>query len=174
MKLLLLGLLLFALRPLAAQDPRLQARLDPGTRAGVQAVIDSAAGEGLPAEPLIQKALEGRSKGASGERIVQAVSTLAASMREVRAILGAESTGQELLAGVAALRAGAPREALRTLRALRSSRGVAIPLSVLADLVADGMQVDAASTSVLDLARERASDQEYLQLRRRTHERTAP
>ena len=51
-----------------AQDPRLE-RLDPETRALVGTVIDSAHGAGLPSEPLVQRALEGATKGAPGIRI---------------------------------------------------------------------------------------------------------
>ena len=56
----------------AVQDPRLE-RLDPDTRVAVAAVVDSAHGVGLPVEPIIQRALEGVTKGASGARIVAAV-----------------------------------------------------------------------------------------------------
>ena len=43
-------------RPAAAQDPRLE-RLDAGTRPLVAALVDSARTAGLPAEPLVQRAL---------------------------------------------------------------------------------------------------------------------
>jgi hypothetical protein len=81
--------------------------------------------------------------------------------------LGRQSADQELLAGAAALRAGATPESLRQLRALSQSRSLAVPLSVLADLVAQGVPVTAASQSVLDLARSHARDEEYLRLKQR-------
>ena len=43
----------------AAQDPRLDATLDPVTRREVAAVIEQARDRGLPDEPLVDKALEG-------------------------------------------------------------------------------------------------------------------
>ncbi len=64
----------------ATQDPRLE-RLDPDTRSAVVAVLDSARDVGLPVEPMIQRALEGTTKGASGARIVAAVRRL---VRDVR------------------------------------------------------------------------------------------
>ena len=70
-----------------------------------------------------------------------------------RSALGRESTEQEIVAGVAALRAGASPQAIRELRQARASRDVAVPLAVLADLVALGVQVETAYQSVLDLAR---------------------
>ncbi|MDQ3810146.1 MAG: hypothetical protein M3336_07640, partial [Chloroflexota bacterium] len=56
-----------------AQDARLAARLDPATRKAVEVIVDSARAAGLPTEPLIDKALEGASKRASGGRITAAV-----------------------------------------------------------------------------------------------------
>ena len=63
----------------AASDPRL-GRLDPGVRAAVVAIIDSARASGLPVEPLVDKALEGMSKGAPGPRIIVAVRGLAGKL----------------------------------------------------------------------------------------------
>ncbi|MGH7675042.1 MAG: hypothetical protein ACREMV_07200, partial [Gemmatimonadales bacterium] len=68
-----------AASPAGAQDPRL-GRLDPATQAAVGAVIDSARAVGLPAEPLIDRALEGSTKRAAGDLIVAAVRRLAAQL----------------------------------------------------------------------------------------------
>ena len=100
------------------QDPRLD-RLDPNTRATVVAIVDSARSIGLPSEPLVQRALEGTTKGAAGERIVLAVRRLAGDLGTVRAALGNSSTPPELEAAVAALRAGASTQLLAKLRAAR-------------------------------------------------------
>lgn len=170
--LLILGLGLSA--PAAAQDPRLEARLAPAVRDSVQAIIAEAARDSLPSEPLVQKALEGSSKHASGDAIVRAVRTLAGHLRLVRQALGPASTEPELQAGVAAFRAGVSLNALEDIRRLRESRGVAVPLSVLADLVARGIKVETASASVLDLARRQAADQAYVQLRNRSEGANAP
>ena len=61
----------------AAQDARLGAQLDEGTRVLVQAAVDSARAAGLPTEPLVDKALEGARKRADGTRITRAVTALA-------------------------------------------------------------------------------------------------
>ena len=60
---MIVAALLMALQVSTSRDPRL-GRLDPDTRAGVSAVVDSARAVGLPTEPLIQRALEGATKGA--------------------------------------------------------------------------------------------------------------
>src|SRR5205807_9664120 len=88
------------------QDPRL-GRLDAGARPLVAVVIDSARAADLPTEPLVQRALEGATKGAPGSLIVSAVQRLAADLGRARAALGAGATPPELEAGAAALRAGA-------------------------------------------------------------------
>lgn len=152
---------------LEAQDSRLAARLDSTTLSQVSRIIDSARAEGLPGEPLVQKALEGATKRAPGGLIVRAVRSLASNLRSVRTALGTGSSDQELLAGAAALRAGATSDALRELRRLGQARNLTVPLSVLADLVGQGVNLERAYQSVLDLTRSHASDTDYLQLKQR-------
>ena len=132
------------------QDPRLE-RLDQETRAVVGSVVDSARAAGLPGEPLIQRALEGATKGASGPRIVAAVRRLATDLGTARTALGARTSAPELEAGVAALRAGAPPDVLTRLRDARRPP-LTMALAVLADLVTTGVPVDSASAVVLALA----------------------
>jgi hypothetical protein len=131
-------------------DPRL-ARLDAGARPLVAVVIDSARAAGLPTEPLVQRALEGATKGAPGPLIVSAVQRLAADLGRARAALGAGATPPELEAGAAALRAGAGTPVLARLRRSRRQT-ITVPLAVLTDLVASGVPVDSAAAAVLALA----------------------
>lgn len=149
---LLGGMLLAAPTPVRAQavDVRL-ARLDSATRGQVVGIVDSARAAGLPAEPLVQRALEGATKHATGDRIVTAVRRLAADLGRARGALGPATTPPELEAGAAALRAGAAPEVLARLRRKRS-QPLTVPLAVLADLVASGVPVDSAATAVLLLA----------------------
>src|SRR5437016_11608128 len=134
----------------AAQDQRLD-RLDPSVRPLVASVIDSARAAGLPTEPLVQRALEGATKGAPDTLIVGAVRRLAADLGRARAALGAGATPPELEAGAAALRAGAGPAVLAQLRRSRR-RTITVPLAVLTDLVASGVPVDSAAAAVLALA----------------------
>lgn len=157
-----LAALLFAGRA-AAQDARLE-RLDPETRAIVAALVDSARAAGLPAEPLVQRALEGVTKGAAGTRIVGAVRRLAADLGSARSALGGSATSAELEAGAAALRAGATPAVLTEIRrARRPPRTMA--LAVLADLVASGVPADTAAAAVLALA-QTARDADLVEFRR--------
>lgn len=131
----------------------------------VQTIIDSAAADRLPADPLVQKALEGWSKGADSARIVTAVRSLARSLQSAQRALGAGAPTADLVAGAAALRAGAAPATLSTLRSLRRSDPLAVPLSVLADLLTAGIGPERAWSSVREMASQGASDGAFLRLR---------
>jgi hypothetical protein len=152
---------------LAGQDPRLVARLGPGPRAAVQKLVDSATAVGLPTEPLIKKALEGESKGADSARILSAVQGLFTHLTTARQLFGPAAQESELVAGAAALRAGATNSNLARLASLRHNEQLTVPLSVLADLLASGVPVEQAWTSVYDMASRGANDAAFLALRDR-------
>ena len=61
--------------PLAAQSVRgrLEGRVPPASIPVLDSLVQVAAHEHLPTEPLLQKAIEGGAKQVSGERIVKAV-----------------------------------------------------------------------------------------------------
>lgn len=149
-----------------AQDARLAERLDPATASDVQAVVDSAATAGLPTEPLVQKALEGNTLGAGGDRILAAVQALHGQLDRARDALGRDADDAELTAAAGALRAGLAPVALRRLQSLRSGRPLVVPIAVLTDLVAEGVPPEEATRSVLDLARDGRPDDEFVALRR--------
>jgi len=144
-------------------DARLE-RLDAATRPTVAALLDSARTAMLPTEPLVQRALEGATKRASGDAIVTAVRRLAADLGHARDALGSTASPAELTAGAAALRAGASQATLAQLRHARREP-LTVPLAVLADLVASGVPVDSAAAAVLGLAA-RARDADLVEFRR--------
>ena len=144
-------------------DSRLE-RLDAATRPTVAALVDSARTAMLPTEPLVQRALEGATKRASGDAIVAAVRRLAADLGHARDALGSTASPAELTAGAAALRAGASQATLAQLRHARRE-SLTVPLAVLADLVASGVPVDSAAAAVLGLAA-RARDADLVEFRR--------
>jgi hypothetical protein len=153
-----LAAVLLAPRAATAQDPRLERRLDPDTRAAVNAVIDSARVAGLPVESLVDRALEGASKHAEPARIVAAVRRLAAELGTARAALGPASSPAELDAAASALRAGV-RPADLTLLRRRRPRSLTVALAALTDLVASGVPADSAAAAVLALASSARDDQ---------------
>ena len=159
----LLAAMLVAGRAAGQQtDPRLE-RLDAATRPAVAALVDSAGRALLPTEPLVQRALEGATKRASGELIVAAVRRFAVELGHARDALGSTASPAELSAGAAALRAGASPIVLARLRQARREP-LTMPLAVLADLVASGVPVDSAAAAVLALAA-RARDADLVEFR---------
>src|SRR5689334_8244862 len=66
---------------------RLENRLDARTRSAVERVIDSVGAAGIPAEPLVSKALQGAAMRAPSERIVTAVRQLAQRLGVARGVL---------------------------------------------------------------------------------------
>ena len=147
-------------------DDRLRGVFDATTYASLHALVDSAREAGLPAEPLIDKALEGAAKHADNDRIVAVVRDLSARLADARTALGGYGTADELSAGTAALRAGIAPNTLAVLRRLRHNEQVTIPLAVAAELVARGVRPDSASAQVLRLAAAGARDVELAALPR--------
>jgi hypothetical protein len=145
---------------------RLEARLDARTFAAVERVLDSARVAGLPADPLVDRALEGASKRAPGQIIVAAVRSLFADLGRARAALGLGSSASELGAATDALRAGVQPDALRRLRRERPEESLTVPLGVLSDIVSSGVPVDVATKTVLDLTRAGAADELLMAFRR--------
>lgn len=167
--LLTLGLITLAAGAgrLAAQDARLAVRLRPELRVVVERLVDSARAAGLPAEPLVRKALEGESKGADSSRIVAAVRGLARLLGDARQSIGPGASEADLVAGAAALRAGAAPDRLTALAALRPHESLTVPLSVLADLLTAGIAPDQAWSQVREMASRDAPDAAFLALRER-------
>lgn len=153
-------------RPAGAQDARLAGRLDTGTRVAVERVINSARAAGLPTEALVDKALEGASKGAPGARIAAVVRALAGDLARARAALGPGASAQDVEAGASALRAGVSPAALRELRRRRDGQRLAITFAVVSELIARGVPVDSAVSAVAGLRVAGVGDTDLLAFQR--------
>jgi len=151
---------------LRAQTGRLAGRLDERTLAAVSAIVDSARAAGLPVNPLVNKALEGASKGADGVRIAAAVRALSRNLAAAQAALGRGSAEADLVAGAAALRAGVEPSFLDRIRAELRGGPVVVSLAVMADLVANGVPPDTAAQAVVALARVGTREAELVAFRR--------
>jgi hypothetical protein len=149
---------------LGAQQERLAAKLDGPTREAVMRTIEEARTRGLPLDPLVNKALEGAMKHASGARIEAAVDTLLARLELSRAALAPSPSPRDIAAGADALGYGVTREALSSMRAIRPRGSVAVPLAVLTQLVASGVSVPRATRVVSDLIRRGARDEQLIAL----------
>jgi len=133
---------------------QLDGRASAPLKAQVTAVADSVARAGLPVAPLVDKTLEGISKGADDNRIMIAVRGVANDLGVARRALG-PSSDNELAAAVAALRAGATPMGLTRLRQELPGRTLVVPLSVLASLIVDGAPAPSAIVAVVANAKQR-------------------
>lgn len=156
---------------LAAQDARaaLPPSLRESTRGAVSALADSLTREGLPGGGLYAKAAEGVLKGADDARVLEAVRSVAARLREARKALGPVASAADLEAGASALFAGVSASALARFapRAGAAARvqSLANTLTVLADLVWKGVPVERATRSIEALTARGAYDRHLTALR---------
>lgn len=144
--------------PAAAQQDvraRLAGRVAPDLAAALDSAAAQATAQGLPIDPLIEKALEGTAKGVPTERIVAAVRALVVRLAAAAAALRqggvAAPDADAIEAGAFAITAGLSESQVRDL-----TRASAVPhtptstLRVAATLVALG--VPAAETVELLIA----------------------
>lgn len=157
--------LAFAPAAAAQGDPRL-ARLDQRTRVEVARVIDSLARAGVPAEPLVDKALEGQAKGAPGTRIVSAVRGWGGDLARTRIALGASAEEPEVVAGASAFRAGVTLAALHDLAVARGDQDLLVPLTVITELAATGVPPADAAAAVIQVAQSGGSDADFRAIQR--------
>lgn len=139
-------------------DESTLAALSPSIRLAIQAVLDSAREATLPVAALNAKIAEGVSKRADDEQILRVVRDLASAMRRARAVLGVTSEPAELVAGAAALQAGAPDSTLQNIRVAVRGRPATEALVILADLLRRGVPSHDAASAVARLANAGASD----------------
>jgi hypothetical protein len=137
---------------------RLEGRVPAGSIPGLDSLIAVAAAEGLPTEPLIQKAIEGGAKHVSGERIVEAVALKIEQLRKAQGLLvragDRPPTAGEVTAVASALRRGLPAPMVERFVAALSHQPVSSAFHALADLVAHRFDPDSAADLILAAVRE--------------------
>lgn len=155
----LIAMALAASTPLAAQGvrARLAGRVPPIVLREVDSIVSLARADGLPTEPLIQKALEGGAKHASPDRIVAAVGAAANQLRVARALLELAVVSHppepaEVTAVAAALARGVPTDQAERLSAALPGEPTGPALHAVADLVGHGFDQDASVDLIVDAA----------------------
>lgn len=153
----------------AQSQSTLPAQLSADTRVTLQRLLDSARAAGLPTAPLVDKAAEGVIKGADEHRIVVAVETLLHRLSDARDVLGPQASVSLLGATASALQAGVSSPDLKRLASMSpastDSRPLVGALVTLVDLIAKHVPRSAATASVEDLLRRRATEDQFLALR---------
>ena len=116
--------------------------------------------DGVPAELLFQKALEGLAKRVPANRIVPAVQGYAGRLLQARNAFGSAPPTPLVIAGADALQRGVPNQALQRIgqRPDRSPMAVL----VLADLVETGVSTDRALELVGEALQQRTREREML------------
>ncbi len=140
---------------------RARAVLDAETLASVERLAADAERDGLPADPLFAKALEGAAKGVPSARLVPALNAYAARLRDARGLLGGSVDPALLVAGVDALTRGVPST---TLQGLQQGERRPVALVVLADLVQSGIPADDALSVLREALARRAADDALLDI----------
>lgn len=133
----------------AALDKRLSGDL----RLQIETLADSISSVGLPAKPLIDKALEGAAKGIDDTRILAAVRNTAAKLAAARNALGTISP-DELAAAATALDNGARSQEIVTMRNTLRGRNLVVPYTVLSTLVSRGLPATEAASIVVAQAKQ--------------------
>jgi hypothetical protein len=155
---------------LVAQTPTLPAGLDAQSKVALEHIIDSARVSGLPLEPLVAKAAEGKLKQASDPQIVAAVRSLANRFRAIRSELGTTLDVPSMTAAATAIAVGIPISAIRGMRdasagSPTASADLAGALVTATDLVAQRVSPASAVTAVQSLLARRATPEQFARLR---------
>lgn len=158
--------------PVAAQEvdgrlARIRSELPAPAVQQIEELIASAQEQGLPVEPLLDKAVEGIAKRVPGDRIAGAVDDLAVELARARTLLanGVVPAPTDVAAVADALRRGVPETAIRAIahpaEADAPGQQVALAVHTLGDLMDRGVPSDQA-LAVLEAWSGRGRDVEEL------------
>jgi len=125
-------------------------------------LADELAVDGIPDEPLFNKALEGIAKRVPPDRLLPAVRAYGGRLGDARRALGPTAGIPLLVAGADALQRGVSQEALRALPSDRPRSPVA--LLVLAELVESGVPPDRAIAILRQAMEQQTQDARMLDI----------
>lgn len=150
--------------PLAAQEQPVVdplAKLDPTSRFQIELILDSARNLGIPDRSLRSKAMEGLSKRANARTIVAVVRQTFNNMRVAKVSLGPAISEDEIAAAASLLNAGVSSATLTQFRREKAGKPIAGALIVLGDLITRGIPRDEASSTILRMWQDGASDADF-------------
>jgi hypothetical protein len=126
---------------------------DRAASAELSKIIEATRANGLPVEPILAKVNYGLLMKASAPRIIAAARGTAARLEEARAALAPHPTDLDIAAGENALSSHVSVKSLQSIRKAAPNRPVAVPLGVLSQLVASGVDEPEAAKRVTELIR---------------------
>jgi hypothetical protein len=129
----------------------------------VEAILTAAEAAQVPTEALVAKALEGRAKRVSTERVVAALEAYAGRLEAAASLLdpAAARDAAALVAAADAVMRGVPPDMVSRLAAEHGSE-LAVPLVVLGDLADLGVPVSHAYAVLEEALRKRRNPEEIL------------
>jgi hypothetical protein len=152
-------------RAALAQDSLALTNIDREDATRLTHIVDSARARGLPTSPIIAKISQGVLLHSAPERIVVAAQNVALRLEDARSALAPKPTWADITAGENALGVdGVTKAALQAVRATSPNRPVAVPIGLLAQLVASKIPVERATQIVTQLIRRGASDVQLVTL----------
>ena len=155
----------FGAQTALAQDTLQSLVSDRETAAVLTRVVDSARARGLPTDPIIAKVRQGVLLHAAPARIVAAARAVAVRLEEARDALAPRPTEVDISAGGDALSVtGVTKQALQSIRSASPNQSVAVPLGVLAQLVASKVPTERATVIVIDLIKRGATNTQLVAL----------
>jgi hypothetical protein len=148
-----------------AQDSIASLSGDRETAAQLARIVNAARERGLPVEPIIAKAQHGALVHAAPAKIVAAAQAVARRLNDARDALAPRPTPGDIAAGEDALSiTGVSTDALRAVSAVSTTRPVADPIGVLAQLVASGVPAPKATAIVTELMKRGATNVQLVAL----------
>jgi len=159
-RLLLVAVGCFALHTSVAlgQDSPLLIPGDRSASAEVSKIVEAATAARLPADPIVSKVHLAIVRKTPSAKIVEAAKNVAARLEEARTALAPNPSDLDVVSGQDALGYGATKDALREIRKVSGGRSIAVPLSVLAQLLSTGVKLDRATAVVIAMVRNNVTD----------------
>lgn len=148
----------------AQESARVRARqtLPPDVYRDIVELAEELRPQGVPAEPLFSKALEGMAKRVPPDRLMPAVRSYAGRLGQARGALGGGAPIPLVIAGADAIQRGVPPEVLGSLPADRPRSPVAV--LVLAELLESGVPRDRAIDLMRQAMEQRTRDERMLRI----------
>ena len=146
-----------AVRVAAAQDSLRFAGPDPETSRQVSQIIESAAAAGLPASQIVAKARFAVLVRTPGPKIVETARAVAARLEIAQRAIAPHDLANDIVNAEEALSYDVPPDILRKISLASPKSPIAVPLSVLTQLVATHVPAKRAGDIVLDLVRRGAT-----------------
>jgi len=149
----------------SGQDSLPLANIDREIASRLTGIVDSARARGLPTAPIIAKISQGVLLHAAPDRIVTAAQSVASRLDDARTALAPKPTAADIVAGGDALSVtGVTKTALEAVRSTSPNKPVAVPLGLLAQLVASGVPATRATQIVTELVKRGASNAQLVAL----------